>query len=218
MGGETKLYAAPDASSGVIAILKPGDDFSPLADTLAGEGARWYLVEAKTGAIGWISGIDTDTKGLDTFFKPIPVEPSLALSNSVPSTSAGDFGPNTITVPVLMDGASVIVPVTFNGSLKAKLALDTGATVTVVSRRIANALALSPLGMTRVGTVAGIITVPLVRLGSLNAGEAQVRDLVVSVHDFSTDPHVEGLLGLDFLRHFHFSLDTRRSLMVLGRR
>ena len=36
-----------------------------------------------------------------------------------------------------MNGASVIVPVTFNGALRASLALDTGATITVVSRRIA---------------------------------------------------------------------------------
>ena len=203
----------------MIAILKPGDEVVPLADTLAGEGARWYLIKAKNGVIGWISGSATDAlKGIDTFFKSLPVEPSPALSNSVSSKSNGDFGANTITVPVLMNGASVIVPVMFNGNLRANLALDTGATITVVSRRIANALALSPLGVTKVGTVAGIITVPLVRLGSLNAGDAQVRDLVVSVHDFSTDPHIEGLLGLDFLKHFHFSLDTGRSLLVLGRR
>ena len=117
-----------------------------------------------------------------------------------------------------MNGASVIVPVMFNGTLKANLAVDTGATITVISRRIASTLALSTLGVSRVGTVAGVITVPVVRLGSHKVGDAQVRDLVVSVHDFSTDPRVEGLLGLDFLKHFHFSLDARRSLLILGPR
>jgi len=117
-----------------------------------------------------------------------------------------------------MNGASVIVPVTFNGALRANLALDTGATVTVVSRRIASNLALSTLGVTKVGTVAGVIAVPLARLGSLKVGDAQVHDLVVSVHDFSTDPRIEGLLGLDFLKHFHVSLDARRSLLILGPR
>jgi len=56
-----------------------------------------------------------------------------------------------------MNGASVIVPVTFNGALRANLALDTGATITVVSRRIATNLALNTLGVSKVGTVAGVI-------------------------------------------------------------
>ena len=203
----------------MIGILKRGDEVSPLADTLVGEGARWYLVKAKNGVIGWINGSDTDaSKRLEKFFKSLPAEPSLPLSSPIPSASTRDSGANTITVPVLMNGASVIVPVMFNGTLKANLAVDTGATITVISRRIASTLALSTLGMSKVGTVAGVITVPVVRLGSLKVGDAQVRDLVVSVHDFSTDPRVEGLLGLDFLKHFHFSLDARRSLLILGPR
>jgi len=117
-----------------------------------------------------------------------------------------------------MNGASVIVPVTFNGALTANLVLDTGATVTVVSRRIASNLALRTLGASKVGTVGGVITVPLARLGSLKVGEAEVHDLVVSIHDFSADPRIEGLLGLDFLKHFHVSLDARRRLLILGPR
>jgi hypothetical protein len=218
-GGETQLFAAPDGSSAVVATLQPGDEVSPLADTLVGEGARWYLVKAKNGAVGWIRGNDTDaSERLEKFFKSLPAEPSLPLSSPVPSTSTGDSGASTITVPVLMNGASVIVPVMFNGTLRANLALDTGATITVVSRRIASNLALSTLGVGKVGTVSGVITVPLVRLRSLKVGDAQVYDLVVSVHDFSTDPRVEGLLGLDFLKHFHVSLDARRNLLILGPR
>jgi hypothetical protein len=217
--GETQLFAAPDESSAVIAILKVGDEISPLADTLVGEGARWYLVKAKNGVIGWISGSDNSApKGLEKFFKSLPIESSLPLSSPVPSTSTRDFERNTITVPVLMNGASVIVPVIFNSTLRANLALDTGATITVVSRRIASTLALSTIGVSKVGTVAGVITVPVVRVGSLKVGDAQVHDLVVSVHDFSTDARVEGLLGLDFLKHFHVSLDPRRSLLILGPR
>ena len=77
---------------------------------------------------------------------------------------------------------------------------------------------MSPLGSSKVGTVGGIITVPLARLGSLKVGDAEVQDLVVSIHDFSPDPRIEGLLGMDFLKHFHVSLDARRNLLVLGPR
>ena len=169
--------------------------------------------------VGWIRQSDTDeSRKLEKFFKSLPAELSLPLSSVVPSSPSGDSVPTTITVPVVMNGASVVVPVMFNGALKANLALDTGATITVVSRRIASNLALTALGASKVGTVGGVITVPLARLGSLKVGAAEVHDLVVSIHDFSTDPRIEGLLGMDFLKHFHVSLDARRRLLILGPR
>jgi predicted aspartyl protease len=218
VGSEIQLFTTPDESSGVVAILKSGDEISPLADTLVGEGARWYLVRAKNGTVGWIRQSDTDqSRKLEKFFKALPAEPSLPVTIT-PSSLTGSSGRNTITVPVVMNGSSVIVPVTFNGALGANLALDTGATITVVSRRIASSLALSPLGTSKVGTVGGIVTLPLARLKSLKVGDAEVQDLVVSIHDFSPDPRIEGLLGLDFLKNFHVSLDARRNLLVLGPR
>jgi predicted aspartyl protease len=199
----------------VVAIVKSGDEISPLADTLVGEGARWYLVKAKNGAVGWIRQSDADeSRKLEKFFKSLPVEPSLPVSLDASDART----PNTITVPVEMNGSWIIVPVTFNHALKAYLQLDTGASSTLVSRRIANNLGLSPLGSRRGVTVGGIITVPAARLGSLRVGEAEVNDLVVSIHDFSPDQRVEGLLGMDFLKHFHVSLDARRKLLVLGPR
>ena len=216
-GSEIQLFTAPDESSAVVLTLKPGDEISPLADTLVGEGTRWYLVKAKNGMVGWIRQSDTDeSRKLEKFFKSLPVEPSVPIS--LDASPSGARTPNTISVPVEMNGSWVIVPVTFNRALKAYLQLDTGASSTLVSRRIANNLGLSPLGSRRGVTVGGIITVPAARLVSLRVGEAEVNDLVVSIHDFSPDPRVEGLLGMDFLKHFHVSLDARRKLLVLGPR
>lgn len=214
-----QLLAAPDESSTVVAIVKPGDEISPLAETLVGESARWYLVKATNDRVGWMKQGDTDqSKQLERFFKSLPPEPSLPLADVVPSSRSGGSLTNKVTIPVVMNGASVIVPVTFNGSLRGNLALDTGATITVVSRRIANNLALKALGASKIGTVGGVITAPLARLRSLKVGDAEVHDLVVSIHDFSTDPRIEGLLGLNFLKHFHVSLDARRGVLTLGPR
>src|SRR5262249_8389441 len=206
----------PDESSAVISTLKPGDEISPLADTLVAEGARRYLVKVQNGMVGWIKQSDTDeSRKLEKFFKSLPAEPSLPISSALPSSPSGDSGSSTIAVPIVTNAASVIVPVTFNGSFKAKLVLDPVATITVVSRRIASNLALRALGASKVGTVGGVISVPLARLESLKVGEAEVHDLVVSIHDFSADPRIEGLLGLDFLKRFHVSLDARRRLLIL---
>jgi hypothetical protein len=35
------------------------------------------------------------------------------------------------------------------------------------------------------------------------------------IHDFSPDASYEGLLGFDFLSHFHMSLDLQKALLVL---
>jgi hypothetical protein len=53
------------------------------------------------------------------------------------------------------------------------------------------------------------------RIESVKVGEAEVSNLVVAIHDFSQDPRFEGLLGLDFLRHFQVSLDPRKQLLTL---
>jgi predicted aspartyl protease len=213
----TRLFMAPDESSAVIETLTKSHEISPLAFTLVAEGIRWYLVKTKTGAIGWLRQSDSDeSKQLDKFFKALPPEVSLPISlDASPSPSAAS-GRSAITVPVETNGSWIIVPVTFNGAVKARLQLDTGASSTMVSRRIANDLALSPLGARRAVTVGGTITLSVARVRSLKVGAAEIRDLVVAIHDFSADPRVEGLLGLDFLKHFHVSLDARRKLLILG--
>jgi len=211
---EIQLFLAPDESSVVIATLKPGEALSPIADILAGEGIRWYLVRAKSGALGWMKQKNTaESKKIDNFFKALPVEPL-----DISTDSSGNLGSRTISVPVEMDGTWIVVPVTFNRALRAHLQLDTGASVTMVSSRIANKLGLSTLGSRRGVTVGGIITVPTARVNSLNVGGAEVNDMVVSIHDFSPHPRIDGLLGMDFLKHFLVSLDTHRKLLVLGPR
>jgi predicted aspartyl protease len=215
----TRLFMAPEDSSAVVETLTNGDEISPLAVTVLPEGIRWYLVKTKSGTIGWLRQNDSaEAKKLEKFFKTLPAETSLPISLDAAPSPSGASGRSTIIVPVEMNGSWIIVPATFNGTVKASLQLDTGASSTLVSRRIANSLALSPLGARRAVTVSGTITLSVARIGSLNIGGAEIRDLVVAIHDFSPDPRVEGLLGLDFLKHFHVSLDARRKLLILGPR
>ena len=105
MGSEIQLFTTPDESSEVVATLKSGDEISPLADTLVAEGARWYLVRAKNGTVGWIRQSDTDqSRKLEKFFRALPAEPSLPVTIT-PSSLTGRSGRNTITVPVVMNGS-----------------------------------------------------------------------------------------------------------------
>jgi hypothetical protein len=42
--------------------------------------------------------------------------------------------------------------------------------------------------------------------------------LVISIHNFSPHPRIDGLLGMDFLKHFHVSLNVDCKLLLLGPR
>jgi predicted aspartyl protease len=96
--------------------------------------------------------------------------------------------------------------------------LDTGATHTVISQRLAGILSLRSVGRSAIQTVGGVIAVTISRLRSLKLGEAEVNDLPIVVHDFSRDPRIDGLLGMDFLSHYRFGLDPQRQVLVLSPR
>ena len=216
---ETQLFSTPDESAQPIASVKKGEVLSPMAETVGAGNVRWYLVRTKSGAVGWIKRGDSDeSKKLESFFESIPSEISVGRSVTLPKPPSGSLPSGTIVVPVVMTGSSVIVPVTLNGSVKTYLVLDTGATITMVSRRIASKLALRSTGQMTAMTVGGPVRRPVARLRSLKAGKAEVQNLLVSIHDFHPHPQVEGLLGLDFLGKFRMSLDSRKKVLVLSPR
>lgn len=217
--GEIQLFSAPDESSLPVETVTKGEVLSPVAETVGAGGARWYLVQTRKGAVGWIRGGDSEeSKELESFFKSLPNEQTFGVKTLLPEPASSSLPPGTIVVKVSTTGSSVIVPVTLNQSLKTYLILDTGATMTMVSNRIANSLGLRQVGYATGITVGGPIRRPMARLPSLQVGDAEVRNLLVSVHDFRPIPQVEGLLGLDFLRRFHVSLDSRKQLLVLSPR
>lgn len=213
-----QVYAAPDESTLPIAVLSAGETTTPVAESQGSAGLKWYLIKTKSGVVGWIKQSESEqSRKLDSFFKSLPTEPSI--SAQIPLTSSTSAPRGAVIVPVvLLAGRAAIVPVIFNQSLRGNLMLDTGATNTVLSRRIAGLLSLRPLGTRTFQTVGGPISIGLSRLQSLKVGEAEVNDLTVAIHDFSPDPRFEGLLGMDFLGRYLVALDAQRQVLVLSPR
>jgi hypothetical protein len=213
--GLIKLFAAADESSELVAALAKEDRFVPLATGSGLDGAKWYLVKTDNGLVGWVkdSGQE-EAKKLDSYFRPVPVDlsfPKPKERSASPATAPG----TKVVIPITTNGSLVMVRVTFNNSVTANLALDTGATTTLVSRRIARDLGLSALGKVRGYGVGGSFVGQVARVDTVRVGEAETFNLVVAIHDFSPDPRVEGLLGLDFLNRFEMSLDTRKRQLFL---
>lgn len=211
------IYATADDSALAIGTLDATENPTPIAESQGGE-TKWYLVKSRSGVIGWIKQSDAkQAKNVEKFFKSLPSEPP-ALAITIPGVSSSEAPPGAIVVPVLAFGSASIVSATLNQSITANLLLDTGATRSVISRRMAKTLALVSIGNATIHTVGGPITAAVARLGSLKVGEAELKDIPVIVHDFSPDHRFEGLLGMDFLSRYKFGLDAKRRLLVLSPR
>lgn len=218
-GSEANLYASPREDAAVMTQLKKGLELTPLAQILGGGGKAWYMVRTAQGVVGWMKPDDVqESEKLEKLFEAKSSEPEPAIVPEPLLTPEPELPKNAIMVPVEMDGPAVIVPVVLNRSIETRMILDTGATFSSISPRIAQQLGLRLGTKVSVITPKGTTSTPLARLGSLKVGDAEVYSLLVTVLDFAPDPRIEGLLGLDFLRRFHTSIDSRRQLLILAPR
>ncbi len=218
-GDEANLYASPREDAAVVTQLKKGLELTPLAQILGGGGKTWYMVRTGQGMIGWMKPEDVqESEKLEKLFEAKSPEPEPAIVPEPLPIPELELPKNAITVPVEMNGPTVIVPVVLNRSIETRMILDTGATFSSISPRIAQQLGLRLGAKVSVITPNGTTSTPLARLGSLKVGDAEVYSLLVTVFDFAPDPKIEGLLGLDFLRRFHTSIDSHRQLLILAPR
>jgi hypothetical protein len=211
-----EVFTSPDESSLVVESVKDGQSLSPVAEITGAGGLKWFMVKTGTGNIGWIKAGENNTaKTIDGHFRSLPIENSVIRPAS-PAESASNMPPKSVSgIPVKVSGSKVIVSVNFNNRFAANLLLDTGASRTMISSRIAKMLQLQSLGSGRGYGIGGVVTVSTARVESVKVGKMERQNLLVMIHDFSPDPSYEGLLGFDFLSHFHLSLDLQKALLVL---
>ena len=99
-----------------------------------------------------------------------------------------------------------------------RLAVDTGATFTIIGRKpigAAGYLASAEYSHQRVITVSGPERAPRVRVVSLRLLGKECRDFPVLCYNFPHDLGVDGLLGLDFLRRFRLIVDFPKGTISL---
>ena len=115
-----------------------------------------------------------------------------------------DRGRGLIVVPT-----EVVGP---NGSAIVRLALDTGATRTLINSALLMSLGYGPNAAdatVEVTTGSGVEFVPLRPVTRLTALGQERRDFGVISHTLPPSAGVDGLLGLDFLRGRVLTIDFR---------
>jgi len=119
---------------------------------------------------------------------------------------------NPVVTRVRINGNRVLVPVTVSYRDRTEqltLLLDTGASATLLDRDVARQLGVSDTEQVQ-GRVADGRTIRAERgtLDFLQVGPLQVRNLEAAFVDRrGRDPDYDGLLGMNFLRHFQYRID-----------
>jgi len=112
------------------------------------------------------------------------------------------------------EGGRILVPVSINGAGTHLFLFDTGADTTVLDAKLVRKLGLQPTGKAPMRTFAGLRTVDLVRVESLELGswsEGPVEAVSADLSEtFGLPSEVQGILGQDFLSRVSF-------LLLLGR-
>ena len=98
------------------------------------------------------------------------------------------------------------------------MALDTGASLTVIPWEVADMLGFDPAKSrrrVRFMTGSGVELAPVVVVGAMEVLGVRLNHVPVLCHDLPQGSLVDGLLGLSFLKHCHLSVDFHRGLLDL---
>ncbi len=88
--------------------------------------------------------------------------------------------------------------------------LDTGASITMIPGKVIQKIGSSTIITARsvhIQTAGGTVDVDIVRVDSIEIMGKTVKNIEVASFDLPTETRVEGLLGLNFLKHFRMTLD-----------
>ena len=115
----------------------------------------------------------------------------------------------------------VITPtlVGINGKRKKiDMALDTGATYTMIPWDIAEVLGYTPESSKErieLITASGVEKSPIITLKSISILKKNVNGVRTIVHDLPQKSYVDGLLGLSYLRNFDIRLNFKNGVLEI---
>lgn len=119
-------------------------------------------------------------------------------------------------IPLRAAGSQFVVEARLDDGSLVSLLVDTGAAMTVI-----DAATLERLGYNLAGqreyfaTAGGVVDAPVITLGHLSIGNAVINALAVGALALPLPAGIDGLLGMNFLRHFQFRIDQERRLLIL---
>jgi len=174
-----------------------------------------YKYEDSNGITFWV---DDESKIPEQYKKKIPPnKESSGRPQSVPEQNPADKLHYSTRISIVNN--VIIVPVVFRNKgrkVKAKMILDTGASVTTVYSALANQLHLNGNRLTRVRSINanGIPSDSLLtKVDHIEVDDKILANSEVVVIPSQSGIGADGLLGNSFLRFFNFSIDYEKQLL-----
>ncbi|MBI4357796.1 MAG: retroviral-like aspartic protease family protein [Candidatus Omnitrophica bacterium] len=104
------------------------------------------------------------------------------------------------------------------GSILLKMALDTGATFTMIPPEATLSIGINPADPSRmreITTGSGTVYCPIVTIPEFTAFGSKVKNLEVFCHTLPPESPVDGLLGLNFLKQFDLRLNFKKGFLEI---
>ena len=144
---------------------------------------------------------------------------NLQLANSAEQPFADDRPQHEI--PLTRRGNHYLVSAAINGASQLALVIDTGASITTVSKarfsQIENT-GFRYLGTQLFNTPNGMAQGEIYNADSIQLGEIKIPDLEIAVLDFELSGGLDGLLGMNVLRNYRFEIDQDKELLYMSPR
>lgn len=133
----------------------------------------------------------------------VPVEQPKSVESVIVNNIAA-----SVSLSIALKNGSYNVPGSVRG-VPAIFQIDTGASKTAISRRIADAAGISDYGCVNrldAATANGVVSVCLVNIQEITFGDFHVRDIEVII---MPNMQPEALLGMDVLQHYNIEQRAR---------
>ncbi|PKG85606.1 hypothetical protein CXF85_02085 [Colwellia sp. 75C3] len=122
------------------------------------------------------------------------------------------------SIPLSRQGEHFIVQALMNDTFKVSLMLDTGASISLLSEPAFEALnqysEVFYIEDVNLNTAGGTVTASIYQVAEFSIQGYIVNDFVFAVSPFVSEGN-DGLLGMNFLKHFDFHIDQNNGLLVL---
>jgi len=108
----------------------------------------------------------------------------------------------------------------YRSRLIADLALDTGASKTIIREKLLEAVGFDLKEVTTYSTFGDATEthlVPEVTLRAFALGPEKVENVQCLAYTIPEEHGIDGVIGLNFLRHFNMSLDFQKGVLTLDR-
>ncbi len=114
------------------------------------------------------------------------------------------------------DAPLIVVPVTIDGQGPFQFVVDTGASMTVISRALAKKLKIARKDTARGLGAGGAVAFKIGEVGALSVGDARLEKLQVAIGDVGAIGPTDGILGFNFLREFRITIDYKAKTLALA--